>query len=75
MSFGTSPGLCRVAAIVIAFQMLVAVDTRANGWEHFAVPFEVLIKGLDFEHDATRAQAAHTTRSAHRPARLLGRED
>ena len=60
MSFGTSPGLCRVAAIVIAIQMLVAVDTRANGWEHFAVPFEVLIQGLDFEHDATRAQAARS---------------
>lgn len=31
---------------------------RANGWEHAAIPFEALVKALDFPEAATRARAA-----------------
>ncbi len=34
--------------------------TQSNGWEHAAIPLDVLIDGLDFGEPGARAQAAHS---------------
>ena len=41
-------------AAAIAWSSVAA----ANGWEHATVPFETLVKALNFEGPATRARAA-----------------
>ena len=49
-------------ALAIALVLLVASPrpAMANGWEHGAVPFDVLIEALSFDSPATREQAAHS---------------
>ena len=48
--------------LVLALVVLLATPrpAPANGWEHGAVPFEVLIEALSFDSPAVREQAAHS---------------
>lgn len=39
---------------------LLANDATANGWEHGAVPYDALVKALDFPDAETRLRAAHS---------------
>ena len=50
-------GVLALALILLLPSPRLAI---ANGWEHGAVPFEVLIEALSFESPAIREQAAHS---------------
>ena len=50
-------GVLALALILLLPSLRPAI---ANGWEHGAVPFEVLIEALAFENPAIREQAAHS---------------
>ena len=54
--FGRSGfGLTLLAAV-----LLVAHNAHGNGWEHSAIPFEALVKALDFEAPEMRTRAAQS---------------
>jgi hypothetical protein len=49
--------------LMLAFMLLVCLPLhglRANGWEHAAVPYEVLVKALQKGQAETRARAAQS---------------
>jgi HEAT repeat protein len=56
------PQFQRVAfALLVSLAIiLTAGRTYGNGWEHGAIPFEALIKALEFESPDMRKQAAHS---------------
>ncbi len=48
-----------LAALILAV-VFSTTAVRANGWEHAAIPFEALVKALDFPEATTRARAAES---------------
>ncbi len=55
---------CALAyGILLAFYLLLGAGTgpaAANGWEHATIPFDALLKALEFEEAATRTRAAQS---------------
>jgi HEAT repeat protein len=49
-----------LAAVLLVLCLLVPTAARANGWEHAAIPFKALIRGLGEEAAETRARAAES---------------
>ena len=69
------PRRCRltIRAALLAPPALAAAiawssAAAANGWEHATVPFETLVKALNFEGPATRARAAASLGYREQPA-------
>ena len=52
--------LCAIPALALIVLIQTPRPAATNGWEHGAVPFEVLIEALSFESPAIRGQAAHS---------------
>jgi HEAT repeat protein len=50
----------RLCAVLLAALVLGPSSLRANGWEHAAIPFEALVRGLGDEAAETRARAAES---------------
>ena len=48
-----------LSALILAM-VFSTTAVRANGWEHAAIPFEALVKALDFPAAATRTRAAES---------------
>ncbi|MFQ6023314.1 MAG: HEAT repeat domain-containing protein [Acidiferrobacterales bacterium] len=51
--------MTRIIFILLASSAIVA-QTHANGWEHGAIPFDALVKALDFAAPETRRRAAES---------------
>jgi HEAT repeat protein len=56
------PQFQRVAFALLLALAIILTESRTygNGWEHGAIPFEALIKALEFEAPEMRKQAAHS---------------
>ena len=45
---------------ILVLFILITVQVHGNGWEHTAIPFEALVKALDFEVPEMRMRAAQS---------------
>ena len=54
---GAARGFC--LALILSL-IAGANSAAANGWEHATIPFDALLKALDFEEAATRTRAAQS---------------
>ena len=45
---------------MLGVALLVPAPARGNGWAHAGIPFEALLRGLDFEQPETRQRAAES---------------
>jgi len=51
---------CWGAVLLLGVALLVPAPARGNGWAHAGIPFEALLRGLDFEQPETRQRAAES---------------